>query len=126
MTIPLTRRRGAREHGETRRREARRGARWPSDTDARVFSSPRAASGVQVDAGMTQKDELADRVQARKHELLSKYNELKADTRKEAGQKRDQIKAKLDDLEDAIKDGWEHMTDAVRGRLNKWLDKDRE
>lgn len=75
---------------------------------------------------MGQKDELADRVRARKHELLAKYNELKADTRRESREKSDRIKAKLDELEETIKGGWENMTDAVRARLNSWLDKDRE
>lgn len=69
-------------------------------------------------------DELKDRIEARKHELLAKYNELKADGRKEAGQKRDQIKAKLDELETDLKEGWDKVSDNVRAKLNKWLDRD--
>lgn len=75
---------------------------------------------------MGQKDELADRVRARKHELLAKYNELKADAGRDSRQKSEKIKAKLDELEEAIKGGWENMTDAIRARLNSWLDKDRD
>jgi hypothetical protein len=67
-------------------------------------------------------DQLKDRINARKHELLSKYNELKADSRKEAAEARDKMKAKLDDLEDALKDGWDNLTDKVTARLNQWLD----
>jgi ElaB/YqjD/DUF883 family membrane-anchored ribosome-binding protein len=72
---------------------------------------------------MGHKDELADRVRARKHELLSKYNELKADSRRDSREAGEKIKAKLDELEDTIKDGWDNMSDAVRAKLNKWLDK---
>jgi hypothetical protein len=90
--------------------------------------SARARTGIAraTQKPMGQKDELADRVRARKHELLAKYNELKADGRADSRKASEKIKAKLDDLEDAIKGGWENMTDAVRARLNSWLDKDRE
>ena len=69
-------------------------------------------------------DELKDRVEARKHELLSKFNELKADTRKEAAETRDQIKAKLAEIESDLKEGWDKLSDAVRTKLNSWLDRD--
>jgi hypothetical protein len=69
-------------------------------------------------------DELRDRIEARKHELLSKYNELKADTRKEAAEQRDHLKARLDELEGHIKAGWSKVSDDVRVRLNRWLDRD--
>jgi hypothetical protein len=68
-------------------------------------------------------DELKDRVTARKHDLLAKLNELKADTRSDAASARDKIKARLEELEDNVKDGWDNMTDAVRDKLNAWLDK---
>lgn len=63
-------------------------------------------------------------MEARKHELLSKYNELKADTRKEAGETRMKLKQQLDELEDAVKDGWNNMTEAVKAKLNDWLDRE--
>ena len=51
-------------------------------------------------SGMLDKsDELRDRVEARKHELLAKYNELKADTRHEAAEARTRLKARLDEVE---------------------------
>jgi hypothetical protein len=75
---------------------------------------------------MNKRDELANRVKARTHELQAKYNELKADTQHEAMEKRDQIKARLDEIQEAIKDGWDNMSDAVAARVNKLLDKDRE
>ena len=68
-------------------------------------------------------DELRDRVEARKHELLAKYNELKADSRRDASDARDKVKAKLDELEVHIKDGWAKVSDDVRTKLNRWLDR---
>jgi hypothetical protein len=71
-------------------------------------------------------DELRDRIEARKHELLAKYNELKADTRKEASQTRDRIKSRLDELELHLKSGWNKVNDDVRTKLNSWLERDKE
>ena len=68
-------------------------------------------------------DELRDRIEARKHELLAKYNELKADTRKEAGDTRNRVKARLDELEAQLKLGWDKVTDDVRVKLNHWLER---
>jgi hypothetical protein len=68
-------------------------------------------------------DELRDRVEARKHELLAKYNELKADTRREAAEARARFQARLDELEQHIKTGWTKINDDVRAKLNQWLDR---
>jgi hypothetical protein len=67
-------------------------------------------------------EELKDRVEARKHQMLSKYNELKADTRKEASEARMKLKARLDELEGHIKGGWHDMSESVKSKLNQWLD----
>jgi hypothetical protein len=67
-------------------------------------------------------DELRDRIEARKHELLAKYNELKADSRKEASETRTRVKARLDELEGHLKAGWAKVSDDVRVKLNRWLD----
>ncbi len=29
----------------------------------------------------------------------------------------------LDELEEAVKDGWDNLSDAVRDKLNRWLDR---
>jgi len=68
-------------------------------------------------------DELRDRVEARKHELLAKYNELKADTRHEAAEARARMKARLDELELQLKSGWTKISDDVRTKLNQWLER---
>ena len=62
-------------------------------------------------------DELKDRVEARKHQMLSKYNELKADTRKEADEARRKLKARLDEIEDTLKSGWNNISDAANRPL---------
>jgi len=67
-------------------------------------------------------DELRDRIEARKHELLAKYNELKADSRKEASETRTRLKTRLDELEAHLKLGWAKVSDDVRVKLNRWLD----
>jgi hypothetical protein len=67
-------------------------------------------------------DELKDRIEARKHELLAKYNELKADSRKEVGETRTKLKARLDELEAHLKVGWAKVNDDVRVKLNRWLE----
>ncbi len=72
---------------------------------------------------ITTADELKDRVEARRHQLMAKLSELKADTRHEAGEARDKIKQGLSDLEDTLRDGWDNVSDAVRTKLNSWLDR---
>jgi hypothetical protein len=67
--------------------------------------------------------ELRDRVEARKHELLSKYNDLKADSRKEVAEHRTRLKARLDELEAHLKHGWAKINDEVRTKLSRWLER---
>jgi len=68
-------------------------------------------------------DELKDRVEARRHELMAKLDELKADTRREAADTRDKIKGWLDELTEYTKDGWDKLTDSAADKINRWLDK---
>lgn len=72
---------------------------------------------------MDKSDELRDRVEARKHELLAKYNDLKADSRHEAIELRGRLKARLDELELHLKAGWDKASAEVRTTLNQWLDR---
>jgi len=76
-------------------------------------------------AGMLDKgDELRDRIEARKHELLSKMHDLKADGRAEARERREKLQHKLDELELHLKSGWDKIDNAVRQKLDKWLASD--
>lgn len=68
-------------------------------------------------------EELKDRIKAKKSELESRYNELKADTRSEARVERDSVKSKLEELQEHLKEGWDRMTDTVSAKLNDWLDR---
>jgi len=71
----------------------------------------------------TQQNQLKNRIDAKKYELLARYNELAADARAEAAEQRAKIKHKLDELENYVKDGWDRMSDKVSAKLNEWLDK---
>lgn len=71
-------------------------------------------------------DELKERVEARKHDLMARYHELKADTAHEAIETRTKLKKKLDELESNLKTGWENLDDAIRAKLNSWLEKDKD
>jgi hypothetical protein len=73
---------------------------------------------------LDKRDELKDRVEAKRHELMAKYNELKADTRHEAIEARNKLKKKLDDLERYIKAGWDNLDAGLRSKLDKWLEHD--
>jgi len=71
----------------------------------------------------TKTEELKDRIEARRHDLMAKMAELKADSRKGAAAAGKKIQHQLDELEETLKDGWDNVTDAVRDTLNRWLDK---
>lgn len=66
-------------------------------------------------------DALKDRVEARKHELLAKLNDLKADTKNQAGDAHTKVKHKLDELELYLKEGWDKVSEATRSKLDHWL-----
>jgi len=69
-------------------------------------------------------DELKDRIDVRKHELLKSFSELKADTRHEAIEARAKVKQKLDELEQYLKTSWDKMSEATHAKLDHWLQND--
>ncbi len=71
---------------------------------------------------MNTTDQLRDRIEIRQRELQLKLAALKSDTRDEAIAARDKIETKLDELRDALADGWDHMQDSVRQKLVHWLE----
>lgn len=79
---------------------------------------------VQCPRDMPGREELRGRVEAKQHQLLSRYSELKADVRQESSDVRKRLKSRLDELEDTLKTGWTDMSDATKARLNQWLDRD--
>jgi hypothetical protein len=70
------------------------------------------------------KEELKDRVNVRKHELLAQLSALKADVRHEATEARENISARLQELEDMVRDGWDNLSDAAKGKIDRWLARD--
>jgi hypothetical protein len=73
---------------------------------------------------LTKHEEIKDRIDVRKHELLKKFAELKADTRHEAIAARAKVKQKLDELELHVKGGWDKLTDSTYAKLDQWLRRD--
>jgi uncharacterized coiled-coil DUF342 family protein len=73
---------------------------------------------------LTKTDELKDRIDVRKHELLKRFSELKADTRHEAIEARAKVKQKLDELEQHLKSGWDKVSETTQAKLDKWLKSD--
>lgn len=69
---------------------------------------------------LNKSDELKDRIDAKKHELMARLSELKADTRADASEKRDKIQGRLDELESHLTIGWEK----AKLKLNDWLKRD--
>ena len=70
---------------------------------------------------MTEKEELKNRIKAKQHELEARFEELKADSRAEAREERDKLRTRLNELQEAIKGGWDNITDRVAAKLNDWL-----
>ncbi len=73
---------------------------------------------------MSQRAELKDRVEAKKKMLEAKIHELKADARSTSREESEKLQAKLDDLGESLQQSWEDMSEAVAGKLNKWLKDD--
>jgi hypothetical protein len=69
--------------------------------------------------------DLESRIDKRRNELIARLAELRADTRIEAVEARDKLKAKLSELGHIIKmgvvDGWANLGDIVKQRLDHWL-----
>ena len=74
---------------------------------------------------MSEKDELRDRIEAKKKQMESRLSELKADSRSEARAELKELEAKLEELTATLKSGWNDLTDSVAGKLNDWLKHDK-
>ena len=73
---------------------------------------------------MSQFDELKDRVAAKQKRLEARLAELRADARSKGREEGDRLEAELVSVRDAIKDGWDKVTEEVAAKLNQWLDND--
>lgn len=72
---------------------------------------------------LNKSDELKDRVEAKRLALNARLVTLKADTRHEAIAAKDAVVRGLAELETTLVDGWDKVTDAVKTKLNDWLDR---
>lgn len=63
--------------------------------------------------------QLKDRVEAKKHELMSRLHELRADARAEVAEEAKSLKAKLDEVEAYLREGF----DKASSKLENWLKK---
>jgi hypothetical protein len=73
----------------------------------------------------TSDSDLEARVKVRRVELVARLRELREDTRHEAGEAGDKLKAKLSEvghiIKDGVVDGWSSLGDAVKQKLERWL-----
>jgi hypothetical protein len=69
--------------------------------------------------------DLESRIKVRRAELIAKLRALRADTRLEAIQAGDKLKAKLSEIAHLVKegvvDGWASLGDNVKHKLEHWL-----
>jgi hypothetical protein len=70
---------------------------------------------------MSQKDELKNRVEAKKLKLQAMIKELQADASSASRDEAHKLQTKLDGLSESVKDGWDDLTDAFSGKLYEWL-----
>lgn len=67
--------------------------------------------------------ELKERIEAKKKELQADWERLKADTRSDARERREQIESKLSELREATASGVENLTDRASAKINEILKK---
>ncbi len=80
----------------------------------------------QNENALGQKDELRDRVEAKRKELESKLYEYRANSRQQGRETVNEIESRLDELGNMLHTGWENVSDTVAGKLNVWLEKSSE
>lgn len=69
--------------------------------------------------------DLESRIKERRAELIGKIGGLRGDTRREAGEAREKLRAKLSELAHIIKwgaaDGWASLGAPLTNKLEEWL-----
>jgi len=72
-----------------------------------------------------EKAELKARIEAKRKELEAQVAQLKADSIGGANDSLVKLQKKLSNLENDLQTGWDNVSEAVAGKLNRWLsDKD--
>jgi DNA anti-recombination protein RmuC len=67
------------------------------------------------------KQELKNRFEAKRKRLEARLAELKADSAQKRSESAEETQKKLDELNNAVKDGWDNLSDAAAERINKML-----
>lgn len=70
---------------------------------------------------MSEKQELKDRIDARRKRLEARLTELKADARGDASEARDRIQSRLDELRETYGERADEITESMAAKLNDWL-----
>ena len=73
---------------------------------------------------MSQKEELKQRVEAKKLKLQAKIKDLQANASSDSRDEVRKLQIKLEELGESMKGGWEDLTEKVSGKLNQWLKDD--
>lgn len=72
---------------------------------------------------LSQKEELKDRVRAKRKEIEARLAQESADAKAQGRESKKQLEQKLEELNDLLKDGWDDLTEGVAAKLNTWLKK---
>lgn len=67
------------------------------------------------------RDEIRTRIEARRAELQARLKKAKADAQGASGQVVESIEKKLTALQEALRNGWEKLSDAALDKLNRLL-----
>src|ERR1700759_2014440 len=91
-----------------------------SDTAIKPLTAGKIQPGLEVPHATSEPD-LESRIRQRRAELIANLRELRADTRIEATQASDKLKAKLSDIAHILKEGvvagWTSLGDTVKQKL---------
>jgi predicted nucleic acid-binding Zn-ribbon protein len=72
---------------------------------------------------MSERKELRLRIEAERKELEARLARLRVEGTAAANASAEAIEKELKELQTHVRDGWDNLTEAAAGKLNKWLDK---
>ncbi len=71
--------------------------------------------------GVSEREELRDRVEAKRKRLEARLAEARAEGRKHGREAVEKIQQSLSDLKEMMAGGWDEVSEAVSAKLNAWL-----
>ena len=74
-------------------------------------------------ADNTKTEALKKRVEARKHELMAKLNDSLADGAEKKDETESELREQLAELQDAVRSGWDNLSDAAVTKIEGVLDR---